>query len=163
LALQCSYEPVGWPQQRLLPPVFFFSSRGRHTRFSRDWSSDVCSSDLSDGRFLPASPSGPQSRAKLPGAVKTPLHDFRLVCPEAAAKQRQGLSSRISSPFASDKEDGVRCPADATPKGEGLCPEKPFAFSPFAPADRTRPSAGRKTFPSRTEHDNHYKIVLTII
>src|SRR5690606_39675097 len=26
--------------------VFFFSSRRRHTRFSRDWSSDVCSSDL---------------------------------------------------------------------------------------------------------------------
>src|SRR5690606_41710401 len=26
---------------------FFFSSRRRHTRFSRDWSSDVCSSDLS--------------------------------------------------------------------------------------------------------------------
>src|SRR5690606_39511001 len=27
--------------------LFFFSSRRRHTRFSRDWSSDVCSSDLS--------------------------------------------------------------------------------------------------------------------
>src|SRR5690606_40095698 len=26
---------------------FFFSSRRRHTSFSRDWSSDVCSSDLS--------------------------------------------------------------------------------------------------------------------
>src|SRR5207302_3417715 len=25
---------------------FFFSRRRRHTRFSRDWSSDVCSSDL---------------------------------------------------------------------------------------------------------------------
>src|SRR5690606_40476715 len=25
---------------------FVFSSRRRHTRFSRDWSSDVCSSDL---------------------------------------------------------------------------------------------------------------------
>src|SRR5207302_4180011 len=25
---------------------FFFSSRRRHTRFSRDWSSDLCSSDL---------------------------------------------------------------------------------------------------------------------
>src|SRR6266700_6706451 len=25
---------------------FFFSSRRRHTIFSRDWSSDVCSSDL---------------------------------------------------------------------------------------------------------------------
>src|SRR5690606_40781126 len=28
--------------------VFFFSSRRRHTRFSRDWSSDVCSSDLAE-------------------------------------------------------------------------------------------------------------------
>src|SRR5690606_40228251 len=28
---------------------FFFSSRRRHTRFSRDWSSDVCSSDLIPG------------------------------------------------------------------------------------------------------------------
>src|SRR3989304_3093835 len=31
------------------PPLgffFFFSSRRRHTRCSRDWSSDVCSSDL---------------------------------------------------------------------------------------------------------------------
>src|SRR2546429_9640913 len=27
---------------------FFFSSRRRHTRCSRDWSSDVCSSDLKD-------------------------------------------------------------------------------------------------------------------
>src|SRR5690606_40493274 len=29
---------------------FFFSSRRRHTRFSRDWSSDVCSSDLNRGK-----------------------------------------------------------------------------------------------------------------
>src|SRR5699024_11491273 len=29
---------------------FFFSSRRRHTRSKRDWSSDVCSSDL--GMFL---------------------------------------------------------------------------------------------------------------
>src|SRR3712207_7410302 len=27
---------------------FFFSSRRRHTRYWRDWSSDVCSSDLKD-------------------------------------------------------------------------------------------------------------------
>src|SRR3712207_5066249 len=27
--------------------LFFFSSRRRHTRYWRDWSSDVCSSDLS--------------------------------------------------------------------------------------------------------------------
>src|SRR5690606_40643611 len=30
--------------------LFFFSSRRRHTRFSRDWSSDVCSSDLGGDR-----------------------------------------------------------------------------------------------------------------
>src|SRR5690625_5936069 len=29
--------------------VFFFSSRRRHTRWPRDWSSDVCSSDLAAG------------------------------------------------------------------------------------------------------------------
>src|SRR5271157_1427246 len=28
---------------------FFFSSRRRHTRCGRDWSSDVCSSDLGSG------------------------------------------------------------------------------------------------------------------
>src|SRR5699024_12047947 len=28
--------------------VFFFSSRRRHTRSKRDWSSDVCSSDLTE-------------------------------------------------------------------------------------------------------------------
>src|SRR5216684_1685112 len=44
--------------------LFFFSSRRRHTRCSRDWSSDVCSSDLfrakvqsmtgqSDGDYTP--------------------------------------------------------------------------------------------------------------
>src|SRR5712675_2531392 len=33
---------------------FFFSSRRRHTRCSRDWSSDVCSSDLGikDGKVF---------------------------------------------------------------------------------------------------------------
>src|SRR5438067_11330123 len=30
--------------------VFFFSSRRRHTRSKRDWSSDVCSSDIGRDR-----------------------------------------------------------------------------------------------------------------
>src|SRR5205809_4983272 len=37
------YEPLGDGTERLV--VFFFSSRRRHTRCGRDWSSDVCSSD----------------------------------------------------------------------------------------------------------------------
>src|SRR5215208_42363 len=35
---------------RCIPCLFFFSSRRRHTRWPRDWSSDVCSSDLERGR-----------------------------------------------------------------------------------------------------------------
>src|SRR5438067_10809033 len=35
-----------------LPHTFFFSSRRRHTRSKRDWSPDVCSSDLGYGTRL---------------------------------------------------------------------------------------------------------------
>src|SRR5947209_19927139 len=35
--------------------LFFFSSRRRHTRYWRDWSSDVCSSDL-ETRECPCQP-----------------------------------------------------------------------------------------------------------
>src|SRR5947209_8803765 len=35
-------------QAPLRSTSFFFSSRRRHTRYWRDWSSDVCSSDLGD-------------------------------------------------------------------------------------------------------------------
>src|SRR6266852_7827896 len=49
------------------PPVpfshFFFSSRRRHTRCYRDWSSDVCSSDL-QGLV------GAASRSKAIGAIE---------------------------------------------------------------------------------------------
>src|SRR5690348_18281383 len=34
-------------------PFFFFSSRRRHTRWTGDWSSDVCSSDLGAAKSHP--------------------------------------------------------------------------------------------------------------
>src|SRR5205809_4210709 len=40
---KCFCRPLAIAAQ---PSEFFFSSRRRHTRCSRDWSSDVCSSDL---------------------------------------------------------------------------------------------------------------------
>src|SRR5690606_40346072 len=40
---------------------FFFSSRRRHTRFSRDWSSDVCSSDLKSSMRRNSGPGAPGS------------------------------------------------------------------------------------------------------
>src|SRR5438132_2374473 len=53
--------------------LFFFSSRRRHTRSLCDWSSDVCSSDLSRCRPAPAgfracprSPGGPSRRRAQP-------------------------------------------------------------------------------------------------
>src|SRR5262249_23370545 len=38
---------VAWRSELLILVCFFFSSRRRHTRLVSDWSSDVCSSDLS--------------------------------------------------------------------------------------------------------------------
>src|SRR5258707_576326 len=52
---------------------FFFSSRRRHTRYWRDWSSDVCSSDLLGASARPRPGSGatrgregPVARPELP-------------------------------------------------------------------------------------------------
>src|SRR5204863_5457316 len=45
----------------LLAFFFFFSSRRRHTRSLRDWSSDVCSSDLATVSLMGADRSAPIS------------------------------------------------------------------------------------------------------
>src|SRR5476651_2734857 len=42
----------------MLFSFFFFSSRRRHTRYWRDWSSDVCSSDLQPEAVLCDEPTG---------------------------------------------------------------------------------------------------------
>src|SRR3712207_8949138 len=44
IVLNLSSLSVWWFHLYIL--FFFFSSRRRHTRYWRDWSSDVCSSDL---------------------------------------------------------------------------------------------------------------------
>src|SRR5215475_2348199 len=49
-------EVAFWHREGDCFAFFFFSSRRRHTRFSRDWSSEVCSSDLA------SSPSGESRR-----------------------------------------------------------------------------------------------------
>src|SRR5256884_7340378 len=41
------------PTGKIWRCIFFFSSRRRHTRCSRDWSSDVCSSDLQLALYAP--------------------------------------------------------------------------------------------------------------
>src|SRR5699024_5038442 len=44
--LRRGFGGVSPSQRRSFDRFFFFSSRRRHTRSKRDWSSDVCSSDL---------------------------------------------------------------------------------------------------------------------
>src|SRR2546429_3584209 len=44
----CMRQQVGTASSMIRFIIFFFSSRRRHTRCSRDWSSDVCSSDLKE-------------------------------------------------------------------------------------------------------------------
>src|SRR5438105_14396763 len=55
--------------------AFFFSSRSRHTSSTRDWSSDVCSSDLLDAAILFA-PVG----ALVPAALGCVRPGGRVVC-----------------------------------------------------------------------------------
>src|SRR2546430_4520969 len=58
-----------WSSRKsLMLCIFFFSSRRRHTRFDCDWSSDVCSSDLT-GRVFPFRFCGkPHSRTEFSGS-----------------------------------------------------------------------------------------------
>src|SRR3989442_7534412 len=55
---------------------FFFSSRRRHTRCGRDWSSDVCSSDLGWWRFVKVGGGhiGTESNLHQPPPTSTILH-----------------------------------------------------------------------------------------
>src|SRR5207237_5742617 len=59
----------------VLPCVFFFSSRRRHTRFKCDWSSDVCSSDL--------------DAVVLGGRVTLTVEDDGVGLPETLQKNRE--------------------------------------------------------------------------
>src|SRR5260221_4879192 len=55
---------------------FFFSSRRRHTRSLCDWSSDVCSSDLSFSRYSPGADAIVYNQASAPGLYLEKLFDL---------------------------------------------------------------------------------------
>src|SRR3712207_8430498 len=75
--------------------VFVFSSRRRHTRYGRDWSSDVCSSDLAGLQCSPTQklqqelplPAGQAWRTTrrwaIPQPLKVPLASPKLLGPGA--------------------------------------------------------------------------------
>src|SRR3989449_6246600 len=87
---------------------FFFSSRRRHTRCSRDWSSDVCSSDLA--ALVVGTP------ATLPVSVATGLARVRSVVigPRASAATFQPAVT-IDTGLAGVHEGGTAFRMDDVP------------------------------------------------
>src|SRR5207245_3847671 len=71
--------------------IFFFSSRRRHTRCYRDWSSDVCSSDLTMATRKKAKPAaGPDLEITIvPNEPAAPKQDHVNV------RGRAGINSEV--------------------------------------------------------------------
>src|SRR5207249_7177100 len=91
----------------LVSVYFFFSSRRRHTRSKRDWSSDVCSSDL---------------RAKATVQVKVAFRSYDArVLPEMSAKVHfLPRPSRV----AVDTQPVLVVPGTAVEIGRASCRER---------------------------------------
>src|SRR5690606_39445995 len=92
--------------------IVFFSSWSRHTRFSRDWSSDVCSSDL----LAPAGTCGRVGRLAAPvvpvgqgGLVL--LVERLVILDKLGVLGVQSVVARLKRPFGVDRKSVVegRC------------------------------------------------------
>src|SRR5690625_5726558 len=64
--------------QCLINGCFFFSSRRRHTRWPRDWSSDVCSSDLVWQQRDSNTSTTPTSESSSTGSAGDDDHESRI-------------------------------------------------------------------------------------
>src|SRR5690606_40929549 len=101
-----------------------FSSRRRHTRFSRDWSSDVCSSDLfyvldKAGKVLPRTVEIENNNAKitLKEPVTLAVGDEFTVVVEAGLRSQKELAQATEGLTRSEerrvgKECRTRCCRD---------------------------------------------------
>src|SRR2546429_6910247 len=80
----------------MLVVCFFFSSRRRHTRCSRDWSSDVCSSDLLmriEAQLMPFS--GPVDAPLLDHGFRLYTRQFMLLDLHKMAESKAGASGGL--------------------------------------------------------------------
>src|SRR5947209_9303727 len=83
---------------------FFFSSRRRHTRYWRDWSSDVCSSDLKYGSTVMVAHQGQQSSNVLDRESELPKTALNAL---AEILQRAAISWR--EPRSEERRVGKEC------------------------------------------------------
>src|SRR6267154_5162235 len=77
--------------------IFFFSSRRRHTRWTGDWSSDVCSSDLACGSVIAAD--GVKDEAEADGSG---LSEIVVTATKTGETQLQNTPIAISA-FSADQ------------------------------------------------------------
>src|SRR5690554_7550019 len=86
---------------------FFFSSRRRHTRCGRDWSSDVCSSDLPCQSLPPDGGSRGEEIDKEPICLKAP----RFVAPPTAS-MNSWPGGRLHHHRCNERSAGARGSSD---------------------------------------------------
>src|SRR6266487_4766054 len=82
---------------RCLLGVFFFSSRRRHTRWTGDWSSDVCSSDLYSALVVPGLLQTVDYARAVLGAIRLDLEEDEIERRVDLRKSRQSLLARERS------------------------------------------------------------------
>src|SRR5699024_4590433 len=98
-SLYCLLNQLGVRQ----PLSFFRSSRRRHTRSKRDWSSDVCSSDLNRIRLDESYEkreftSSPAPANQVDPAEETLVYDADDTVSELVQRARAGESMTVTSP-----------------------------------------------------------------
>src|SRR5438105_12658825 len=83
---------------------FFFSSRRRHTRSTRDWSSDVCSSDLrQEALNLPAK----QAQKSIETANQ--VRQLKQVVDRATGEEGKQLDAAIRDYRSEERRVGKEC------------------------------------------------------
>src|SRR5690606_41161920 len=107
---------------------FFFSSRRRHTRFSRDWSSDVCSSDLLFPlAFGAMMESKSTARGGEIGDETVPLAVVRFVGVFSGARQDLHAAGRPAGLYGSHAGGGKRLFGSRNDRGLSLAGKPDFA------------------------------------
>src|SRR2546428_9596312 len=126
---------------------FFFSSRRRHTRSDRDWSSDVCSSDLVAVVERRAVVAGPRLRL-----AREAMAIQRLVQPGAARVSREHATGAVRAVRRWRKPDNEQTRSGIAEARNRFAPIRPVRELTLLVA-RDTPAIGAQPRAARTRHN----------